>query len=180
MPTTVKLWIPVNCKNNYFYSISWRDSRVQFKPLITDKIGKANLTNMHVTIWQINLNIDNSETDLSKVSSRLLYNAFKKRKQVLPSAQKKMNEKFPELQVSWKEIYSLPFVVTIETKIREFQYKILNNIVFTNEKLFRLKMIDSPLCLFCKREVESLEHLLFLCEVTKMFWSAFCTWLAEC
>ena len=35
-----------------------------------------------------------------------------------PSAQKKMNEKFPELQVSWKEIYSLPFIVTVETKIR--------------------------------------------------------------
>ena len=49
---------------------------------------------------QINLHIDNSETDLSKVSSRLLYNAFKKRKQVPPSAQKKMNEKFPELSSS--------------------------------------------------------------------------------
>ena len=41
-------------------------------------------------------------------------------------------------------------------------------------------MIDSPLCVFCKGEVESLEHLLFFCEVTKMFWRAFCTWLAEC
>ena len=55
---------------------------------------------------KINLTINNSETDLSKVSSRLLYNAFKKRKQVPPSAQKTMIEKFPELQVSWKEIYS--------------------------------------------------------------------------
>ena len=79
---------------------------------------------------KINLKIDNTETDLVKVSSRLLYNAFNKRKQVPPSAQKKMNKKFPELQVSWKEIYSLPFVVTVETKIREFQYKILNTIVF--------------------------------------------------
>ena len=61
---------------------------------------------------KIYLNIDNSETDLSKVSSRLLYNAFKKRKQVPPSAPKKMNEKSPELQVGWKEIYSLPFAVT--------------------------------------------------------------------
>ena len=80
----------------------------------------------------INLNIDNSETDLSKVSPRLLYNAFKKRKQAPPSAQKEMNEKFSELQVSWKEIYSLPFVVTVETKIRKFQCNILNNVVFTN------------------------------------------------
>ena len=43
-------------------------------------------------------------------------------------------------------------------------------------------MIDSPdpVCVFCKREVESLEYLLSFCEVTKMFWIAFCTWLAEC
>ena len=73
-----------------------------------------------------------------------------------------MNEKFPELQVSWKEGYSLPFVVTIENKITQFQYKILNNIVFANAKIFRLKIIDSPLCVFCKGEVESLEHLLLI------------------
>ena len=38
---------------------------------------------------KINRNIKNSETDLSKVSLRLLYNAFKGRKQVPPSAQGK-------------------------------------------------------------------------------------------
>ena len=83
---------------------------------------------------KIKLNINNSETDLSKVSSRLLFNALKERKQIPPSAQKKMNETFSELQVSWKEIYFLPFVVTIETKVGGFQYKILNNIVSTNKK----------------------------------------------
>ena len=33
-------------------------------------------------------------------------------------------------------------VVTIETKIREYQNKLLNNIVFINETLLRQKMID--------------------------------------
>ena len=49
------------------------------------------------------------------------------------------------------------------------QYKILNNIVFINEEVFRLKVIEAPLCVFCKGDVESLDHLLFFCEVTKMF-----------
>ena len=79
--------------------------------------------------------------------------------------------------MDWKKIYSLPFVVTIETKIREFQYKVLNNIVFTNEKLFRFKMIDSPLCPFCKKDVESLKHLLFQCTLIEGFWKAFTSWL---
>ena len=52
--------------------------------------------------------------------------------------------------------------ISIETKIREFQYKILNNIMFTNEKLFRLKLTESPLCAFCNQETESVEHIYFL------------------
>ena len=88
----------------------------------------------------IYLRLDNSEVALSKVSSKWLYNAFKSKKQVPPTAQKKFKEKFPQFPFDWKKIYSLPFTVTIETKIREFQYKVLNNIIFTNEKLFRLKI----------------------------------------
>ena len=80
--------------------------------------------------------------------------------------------------MDWKQIYSLPFTVTIETKIREFQYKTLNNIIFANQKLFKLKMIESPLCTFCK--TESLEHLFFNSYVTKFFWEACCSWLIEC
>ena len=40
-------------------------------------------------------------------------------------------------------------------------------------------MTDSPLCSFCKREVESLEHLLYYCDMTKTLWEAFCSWLGE-
>ena len=137
----------------------------------------------HVPLYMsdtIYLNLDNSEITLSKVSSRLLYKAFKGRKQVPPTTQKKFKEKFSYFSFSWNDIYSLPFIVTIETKIREFQYKVLNNIVFTNEKMFKFKMTNSPLCSFCKREVESLEHLLYYCDVTKTFCEAFCSWLGEC
>ena len=77
------------------------------------------------------------------------------------------------------EIYSLPFTVAHDTKTREFQYKLLNNIVFTNEKLFRFKMIDSPLCAFCQTEVEPPEHLFFHCNVTKSFWQLLFSWISE-
>ena len=73
----------------------------------------------------------------------------------------------------------LPFVVAIETKLQEFQYKILNDIIFTNDKLFRFKLIDSPLCIFCKKEVESREHLLFYCRCTEALWEALISWLRK-
>ena len=70
----------------------------------------------------------------------MLYNEFKRKKQMAPSAQEKIKVKYPDLSLEWKEIYSPPFAVTQDTKIREFQYKLLNNIVFINEKLFRFKV----------------------------------------
>ena len=79
---------------------------------------------------------------LAKVTTKSLYNAFKSKKQIPPTAQKKFKEKFPQFPVDWKKIYSSPFTVTIETKIREFQYKVLNNIVFTNERLFSAEMFQ--------------------------------------
>ena len=45
--------------------------------------------------------------------------------------------------------------------------------------MFKFKMTDSPLNSFCKQEVESLEHLLYYCDVTETFWEAFCSWLGE-
>ena len=127
----------------------------------------------------ITIVINEKEVDLSNVTSKLLYGEFKAGKQTPPTAQKKLKNKYPQLAVDKKKIYSLPFVVTIETKIREFQYKLLNDIVFTNEKLFRFKMIDSPFCPFCKKDVESLEHLLFHCTFVESFWKTFTSWLAN-
>ena len=69
--------------------------------------------------------------------------------------------------------------MTVETKIREFQYKLLNDIVYTNDKLFRFKMIESPLCAFCQKEDESVEHLLFYCNITENFWLAFSSWIIK-
>ena len=40
-------------------------------------------------------------------------------------------------------------------------------------------MIESPLCTFCQKEDESLEHLLFYCTITKNFWLAFSSSISE-
>lgn len=53
-----------------------------------------------------------------------------------------------------------------------FQYKFLHRIVYTNDKLFAFKTVDSPYCTFCKNEVESTEHLFFFYKVINMLWLA--------
>ena len=48
----------------------------------------------------------------------------------------------------------LPRQATIESSLRSFQYKILNNILYLNEKLFKFKIVDSLLCSLCEIENE--------------------------
>ena len=112
--------------------------------------------------------------DLASHSSKLIYNEFRLLKQTPSTAKAKILNKHPDLAIDWKKLYSLAF----DTKLREFQYKILNLIIFTNGKLHRFKMVDSPLCAFCNAEEESLEHLLYFCKASTFFWKELLSWIA--
>ena len=80
--------------------------------------------------------------------------------------QARFQDQFPDVQFDWNEIYSLSLKVSLETKIKNSNM-VLNNIVFTNETLSKIKMTDSPQCTFCKNEIESLEHLFYNCKMTR-------------
>ena len=42
-------------------------------------------------------------------------------------------------KVEWKKAYLLPRIITIDSFLRSFQYKILNNILYINERLYKFK-----------------------------------------
>ena len=77
-------------------------------------------------------------------SSKHIYQSFLPKKQTTPTAKdrEKLSAKYHRLTIDWKRVYLLSFRTTLETKLREFQFKILNRIVFTNEKLFRSGMAE--------------------------------------
>ena len=37
--------------------------------------------------------------------------------------------------------------------------------------LFKFKKVDSPLCDFCEKELETIEHIFFHCTKVSMFWN---------
>ena len=49
-----------------------------------------------------------------------------------------------------EKIYLLPFKTTLYTKLQEFQYKLLNRIIYTNDMLFKFRKIDSYIVLESK------------------------------
>ena len=109
-------------------------------------------------------------------SSKHIYRSFLANKQTTPTAKEKLSVKYYHLTIDWKRVYLLSFRTTLETKLREFQFKILNRIVFTNEKRFRFDMAESDKCAFCQTEVKSIEHLLFSCKISSVFWKHVLSW----
>ena len=84
--------------------------------------------------------ISNNLVPILDVSSKQIYPLFLEKKQTTPTAKVKLTAKYSNIDIDWKSVYSLSFRTTLESKLREFQFKILNRIVFTNEKLFRFGM----------------------------------------
>ena len=73
----------------------------------------------------------------------------------------------------------LPRQATIESSPHSFQYKILNNILYLNEKLFKFKIVDSPLCSLCETENGSVLHLFSSCAVTSNLFEQFMLWMSD-
>ena len=78
-----------------------------------------------------------------------------------------------------KKIYSLPYHVALDTKTREFQYKLLKRGLVTNTFLCKIGIILSPACSLCGESDESLEHLFLSCHYTQNFWSGVKKWLVD-
>ena len=79
----------------------------------------------------------------------------------------------------WKDIYHKARKLMNCTKLRFFQYKLLNGYVITNvirAKWDKTKKI-SPKCTLCKQEDETILHLLVECLETQKIWKALSKWL---
>ena len=69
-----------------------------------------------------------------------------------------------------KIAYNLPHPTAQEPYVRSFQYKVLNSILYTNAKLFKIGYLQHDKCTFCKTEQETLCHFLFYCRHSNMLW----------
>ena len=88
----------------------------------------------------------------------------------------KWTNEFGNVESDLKFSYSL-LKETHAVKVKDFQYKILHNILVTNSFLKKIGKVDSDLCSYCKIEKETTLHILCTCEKVKDFWLNFEGWL---
>ena len=116
----------------------------------------------------------------SKQANKFLYEyQLTKSENILVKPEQKWETIFHMSQLNWKFIYTLPFKSTIDTKLREFQYKYIMRIIPTNKYLFKCNLTQSNLCDFCSSYIETVNHLFWECHYVQHFWSELKTYLSN-
>ena len=78
---------------------------------------------------------------------------------------------FSNIEPPWKEIYLTVHKVTANSHLLCFNYKIINNVLYLNKKLFQFGKTQSSLCSFCDTEAETVLHVFHKCSVNKILWN---------
>jgi len=100
---------------------------------------------------------------------RFVYNTILEKKTHVQINQESKWEATLSTHLNWKNIFGQIINITIDTKLRSFQYKYIMPIVPNNEKLFKYGMIESSLFNFCSTSSESNIHLFGECPDVQLF-----------
>ena len=112
-----------------------------------------------------------------KQQHNIVYNFSVKSLKKPPTSQNTLEKSLDISNVDWPIIYMIPQKVTIESSLRIFQYKILNNILFLNNRLFKFGQVQLPLCLLCKYENKTTKHFFSKGFITRRLWDSIKSWL---
>ena len=112
----------------------------------------------------------NSLFNTEKLESRKVYYIINSSRNNKPTSQKYFEKKFDSKELDWRAIYILPRKVTTNTYLRSFQYKILNNILYLNEKFFIFGVSRTSSCSFCNSFDENITHPFCGCTITQCLW----------
>ena len=123
---------------------------------------------------------DPSQRASLPASSRQIYWNLVGKMRKKPTAESKYEDLFSMHGLQWEQVYLLPRRATLDSKTRKFQYKLLHRIIYTNKSLSKMGLVPPPMCSFCEKLEESLQHLFIYCDTSKnIFWFSVIEWLKE-
>ena len=65
--------------------------------------------------------------------------------------------------LQWKQVFTMPAKITIDSSIRIFKYKIVHRILPCNKLLNLYKIKEYDKCDRCPTEIETLQHMFHIC-----------------
>ena len=91
---------------------------------------------------------------------------------------KKQNVHVDAIQV--RNIFNANFSVNYITKYRDFQYRLLQNAIHANDRLYHWKIVNSQKCDYCENPKQNVQHLLYDCKVAQNIWQELYKFIKEC
>ena len=117
----------------------------------------------------ISLFIDNHFVQLQTLNTRKVRKNLSSLYFIPPNRKLYFQQLFNISDDKWNFYLRLSFVVTMETRLQDFQWKVTHNILYTNAMLYRMRppLVNSSLCTFCKLVDETPVHLFIHCNYVK-------------
>ena len=113
-----------------------------------------------------------------KIKQKDVYSHLVNKLCIAPTAQTNWAKKINQT-IDWRKVYVRIYRTTIDSYLRYFQYKIVNNILYLNRDLYRFHKVVSPSCSYCLHHLETIEHLFVECIHAKNLYFEMQDWLKK-
>ena len=124
------------------FELKWAKAKQMYDLNISSYLSWLGLIKSIPTTWKFNLRdslhgnplrIDLQNEGMACISSKMAYQKLIQPLSKPPTSQLYFEKVLGFGKVEWGKVYMLPRIVTIESSLRSFQYKILNNILYLKE-----------------------------------------------
>ena len=168
-----------SCKTNflqYYQVISAIPKHLSITAKQSDTFDKSFYTNSD-NIFPLNETV---QIELGKARARDFYKLLNSKTHTEDqTGPKRWSEILSVNKESWSKIFKLLKTTCKETKLKEFQFKLIHRIVVTKKELFRFGIKpDHDECLYCG-DKDSIEHTFIECPFTKIFVQKVVQWFNE-
>ena len=194
----------IKLQNKVIYYKKWHEKGIQYVKDILDDNSNFLDYNQFKTKYDLNINFlhyyglinklrnmvnrGGREKNCDKMLDKLLSmeNASKYFYKILLNSLNKHTERncFSKWErvtdtndINWEIIFSRIYSTTIDTKIRNFQYKLIHDILPDNRILQKMGVTEDDLCNFCNNHRDSVIHYIWHCPKAQQFWNSTKIWL---
>ena len=164
---------------NSKYNFSSNIFDYQRTKLCTKKFIKTYQTNSKFSYERPNIPFHIKPLFISKSGSKDFYKILTDLETQEPSC-KRVWEKKLNLEANdatWRALFKGSLKIVTGNYLRWFQYKILYNILDTNDYLFKIKVSDTNLCRLGKEYPETTVHLFVQCPQVICLWNNIIQWI---
>jgi hypothetical protein len=123
------------------------------------------------------LTLKNKSKPINLVKSKEIYWYLNDKNKCTPTCIKSWNDKYDInfTDLEWKHIFSLPISITADTKLREFQFKIIHRAYATDSVVSNFDASVEKNCKICHKK-NNIIHLFVECSKVDNLWKEFIAW----